>query len=65
MMRADQQAVVKQALKRLAIDDKSLKPQGGAGKDLVGEEPHDRSAGVFSCEHEPDGGEDCAHLRDL
>ncbi len=44
----DQQAVVKTALKRLGIDDKSLKPRVALGSHQLGEEPHDRPAGVLS-----------------
>ena len=61
----DQQAVVKQALKRLAIDDKQLKPRVALGRISWGKEPHDRSAGVLSCFDKPDGREDRAYLRDL
>ena len=43
----DQQNVVKAAMKRLGIDDKQTDAAQRAGANLVGQEPHARSAGVL------------------
>ena len=59
---ADQQAIVKAAMKRLGIDDKQLKPTCCAGPDQLGEEPHDRSAGVLSAVGRSQDGARGAHL---
>ncbi len=61
----DQQAVVKTALKRLGIDDKSSEAARGARPHLLGEEPHDRPAGVLPRQHQSARREDRPHLRDL
>ena len=62
---ADQQAVVKQALKRLAIDDKTLKPRVALGRISWAKNHMIDPQEYFLASTNPDGGEDCAHLRDL
>ena len=57
--------MVKSALKRLGDRRQAAEAARGAGPDLLGEEPHDRSAGVLPGLDQPDGREDRAHLRDL
>ena len=42
---ADQQNVVKAAMRRLGIDDKQLTPRNVLSTNLVGQEPHARPAG--------------------
>jgi len=63
-LRRDDQEPWSRPLKRLAVDDKQLKPRV-RWADLVGEESHDRSAGVLPRLDQSHGREDRAHLRDL
>ena len=46
---SDQQAIVKQAMRRMSLDDKHADAAHRAGEDQLGQESHARSAGVSTC----------------
>ncbi len=58
-------AVVKQALKRLSLDDKTLKPRVALGRISWAKNHMIDPAGIFPRFHEPHGREDRPHLQDL